>query len=210
MDIFTEEHYKYYEDNYASKKFIAYIMDRRYRKAVNVSSWIKPQVNNASEDLKAIALEETKKYRNDDTKALALLRYIKRNITYTSDHKVWGVTEKWQTAQETFDLKTGDCEDGAILLYVLCRLSGIPVYKLKLVAGDVVGGGHCWLMYRSQPHWGVFLDWCYWYSGTSVSSRPVFYINDKEIKGEDERYKTMWFAFDENHSIISYNLRKND
>jgi predicted transglutaminase-like cysteine proteinase len=46
--------------------------------------------------------------------------WINMHIAYTSDERKHGVREKWQTAAETFNDRTGDCEDFSILAsYVL-------------------------------------------------------------------------------------------
>lgn len=42
--------------------------------------------------------------------------YCENNITYIADPFL---TENWQTPSETFNLKTGDCEDGALALMAL-------------------------------------------------------------------------------------------
>jgi len=206
MIEFPIEAYEYYEDRKVSKKVIKYFMDHRYRKVIKVSSWLLKQLSAPSDDIYIIA-SKFKRYKTQDAKVRAILRWVKANIKYTTDHKTWKTGEKWQTAEETLQLRTGDCEDGAILIYILARLTGVGTHKLKLMAGDVDGGGHCWLAYKPQPHWMVFLDWCYWYDDRGIASRNRFLINDTTIFGDDCRYYDMWFAFNEEHSIVKYNLR---
>jgi hypothetical protein len=41
--------------------------------------------------------------------------WIFKNIKYVSDYDYWKVQDRWQTPQETLDLRHGDCEDMAIL-----------------------------------------------------------------------------------------------
>ncbi len=66
---------------------------------------------------------------DNDEKVYKLFDFVKRNIRYISDKTSVGYTEFWQFANETMLLKTGDCEDGAILLASLLRCAGIKPYS---------------------------------------------------------------------------------
>jgi len=205
IDDFTEEHYRYQEKKTVVAKIVRYVMDHKYRKAVAVTPWIKEQLISPSDALNSIGKGLA---AGTDNKTMSnVLSFVKRRVTYTGDHKVYGYAEKWQSAEETLSLGTGDCEDGAILMYVLARIAGIPAYKLQLLCGDVQGGGHCWLAYKPQPHFMVFEDWCYYFTNLSIEKRPRFYISGQDIVGDDPRYKTMWFGFNEEYSILEYKLR---
>jgi hypothetical protein len=151
----------------------------------------------------------------DDT-MINILRWTRYNIKYVSDKTQWKMDEKWQTAQETFNLKTADCEDGAILMYKIARSLGVPTNRLLLMAGDVDGGGHCWLAYKPEgcPLNFVFLDWCYWTDMGDISERKFYEISGKKIFrstyiGEemDKQYLNIWFAFNElkSYSELIYN-----
>ena len=74
---------------------------------------------------------------DNDEKVYKLFDFVKRNIRYISDKTSVGYTEFWQFANETMLLKTGDCEDGAILLASLLRCAGIKPYRVKVSAGAV-------------------------------------------------------------------------
>ena len=158
------------------------------------------------EDFKQVA-NEIGHNGSSDNKAIRCLRWVRNNFTYVGDPKTWGVGEYWQSPRESLTLLTGDCEDGAILMYVLCRLVGVPKEQLKLFAGDVQGGGHCWLGYvpAKAPWTFKFLDWCYWYNDKTMNYRPDFFILGRDIFGEDPRYMKMWFAFDEEDSYYLLN-----
>lgn len=62
-----------------------------------------------------------------------LLGLVKSLVTYT--HEPAG-QDYWQTVEETLQLKTGDCEDGAILLANLLVASGQPYYKVLIYVFD--------------------------------------------------------------------------
>jgi transglutaminase-like putative cysteine protease len=57
------------------------------------------------------------------------------NITYKSDMDVHCLEEYWQSGRETMELRTGDCEDFAILFCCMC-------HSLGMDARLVVGNGH--------------------------------------------------------------------
>jgi len=202
MIDFPKETYEYYYKRGVLNGLFNWIIDSKYRKAVHLPTWIKEQIDNPSQEI--INIAKSLKGKDDNKTMLYVLKYVHDTIVYTPDDKVWSMPEYWQTAQQTLIKKTGDCEDGAILSYVLARLAGVPEYKLHLTCGSVDGGGHCWLMYSPQAYWFVFMDWCYWYNNKSVEDRPKFFIVDKTIKGEDIRYKDMWFAFSESRLLVGF------
>jgi len=205
-DIFPIEAYNYYDRNGLLTRAISYVMDHKYRKSIKVTPWLNKQLSEASKDIKDEVNKIIKFRRKDDHdgNVIEILKWARRNLRYTSDHKKWGYAEKWEDVNNVFETKRCDCESGALLIYVMCRLAGVPSHKLFMVAGDVQGGGHAWIYYRVQPHWGVFLDWCYYINVASVNTRPKFYITGNTIVGDDDRYLKTWFVFNENKSILSF------
>ena len=136
--------------------------------------------------------------KSDDWKIISILKYVRRNIKYVSDRVQYRKSEYWASVTETLANKKGDCEDGAILIYCLARTAGIPIEKIKLVAGSVKGGGHAWIRYVSDDYiYSSFhIDWCYQYNASSIKTRKAYFYNDKTITGDDRYYK-MWFMVDE-------------
>lgn len=198
------EVWDYVKDSYP-KHLITYWVDKNYRKAVNLVEWLKNQ---------KIIVDNIPSFDSYDKQVIACLEYVRSSVKYKSDQDVWSVPELWQEGQLTLDLKTGDCEDGAILLYLLCRSKGVPANRLMIFAGDVNGGGHCWLGYRPEEYplnW-VFLDWCYWYNPNSVTNRPMYAVIDSKIYRDDELihsdkyYFNIWFGFNEEqaHKVLNY------
>ena len=131
-------------------------------------------------------------------KAIAVLRFVKKYITYVGDTKVWGCGEYWQTPLETWTLKTGDCEDGAILINELMRMAKIPSYQREVRVGWVKmpgskKGGHAYTVYTSELDARNYeLDWCYNYDNTPI---------DKRVPLEDKKnYLDIWFCFNESYS----------
>jgi hypothetical protein len=76
----------------------------------------------------------------------AIRDWVAANIEYETDEDQWGVDEYWQTPEETLSLRTGDCEDFAILLCALLRTYGIGAEHIYVAIGvDNKGYGHAFL-----------------------------------------------------------------
>jgi hypothetical protein len=139
----TEEVFDYMKD-LPIKSIVAYLLNSSYRQAVTLSPWLEQMVETDT-DASRTALEAI---RNDfpfdpsdyDSVVLSVLKWAVMRFKYVSDTKVWKLSEYWQTSEESLALMTGDCEDGAILMYVLCRKLGVPANRLFIFAGDVWDG----------------------------------------------------------------------
>jgi len=127
---------------------------------------------------------------SDDSKAVNGLKWVINNITYTSDdsESTYKAGEYWAYPYQTLKHRAGDCEDMSILLANILIKSGIPYWKVRLMAGDVVGGGHCYVTYydATNDRW-VLLDCCYNANTKNISDR-------KDYK-EEASYKTVWFSW---------------
>jgi len=152
--------------------------------AVNVNTWLKGMTY--SKEVKKIVQENKwDTIQNDDTTVYKILKWVKDNITYKSDSLTHMQTEYWQTADETLELRTGDCEDGAILILILAYFAGMNMQKISLTWGKVIGGGHAYVTYlRDEDGVEVVLDWCYWYTNLIVKFRKWF--------GLEENYIAVW------------------
>lgn len=110
-------------------------------------------------------------------------------ISYQYDQDIHGASEYWQLPSETIELRTGDCEDFAILLCSLLRAYGVPSDQVYVAVGfdKEQTGGHAYLVEKwyqgiwriTEPQawaWaGVFLrDWA-----TGVSYDTTYCFNDK-------------------------------
>jgi hypothetical protein len=185
---------------------IYFLIDTDARKSVVLQDWLKDFVRNPSEELKK-ACDEILDNKDSDYVMTDILRFVQKKVKYTGDMEKWKMADKWQSPAETLSLGTGDCEDGAILIYCMAILKGVPVNRLLLLCGDVVGGGHCWLAYRSSEYplnW-CFMDWCYWYDRNSPSSRTKYFIDGQQIFDDPtNNYKKIWFGI--NHLNGYYGL----
>jgi hypothetical protein len=121
---------------------IRWLIDSKYRKIVQLSDWLKEQMNSAKLQEVVVSLYREDEVGKSDKIAIRCLRWVRNNVTYTSDNSNWNMIEKWQTVDETLTPKPdgklrADCEDGSILLLLLARKLGVPHYQIRLVAGDV-------------------------------------------------------------------------
>ena len=210
----SEELFQYFQDS-RIMRIVNYIIDSKYRKAVNLTQWLRNQVENPDPELEKYAL--SLKVKGDyDHQMHVILKEVKNDLTYIGDYATWKMAEYWQTANETFEMWLGDCEDGAILMYVIARLCGVPESRLNLFAGNVYDpftkkeAGHCWLAYKpiEFPTSYVFLDWCYYYDFHSVLTRNKFVLKGKTIyeyqrvstdfySPVESQYHSIWFGFNE-------------
>jgi len=114
---------------------------------------------------------------------------------------------------ESIQSEIGDCEDGAILIASLLINAGIPSWRVKVCAAQVVAdpvfapsdselGGHAYCIYLADRpdsernlEW-VILDWCY-------LQDPEVPIEEKPLAGDggqEGAYKDIWFTFNDEYS----------
>jgi predicted transglutaminase-like cysteine proteinase len=176
-------------------KLIYYVTDWRYRsQSKNLNLWIK---DNSTLPDEVKELVEPFRNLNEFDKVKKSLEFVNKNITYRSDKEVWKVEEHWANPIETWQLKQDDCEGGAVFLYSILNYLGVPDDSLFIVAGDVMGGGHCYLVWVSSKDMQEYaLDWCYWYS-TSIKLNTPYHIIASYYYGMKE-----WFRFNKTGSWV--------
>lgn len=57
-------------------------------------------------------------------------------IEEEKDLDVWGIEEYWQTPEETYSLKTGDCEDFCLLFMYILKNKFKPKFNSELIIID--------------------------------------------------------------------------
>jgi predicted transglutaminase-like cysteine proteinase len=129
-----------------------------------------------------------------------IIEWIVENIKYKSDLIIHNTPEYWQYPNETLSLKTGDCEDMAILAYFMALQAGIPNWRLQLAVGDCRGGGHCWLQYIS-PEINDFInaDAAYWPNDSINDLTNLNSANNRE------NYLNIWVAFNKEGIYARHN-----
>lgn len=135
----------------------------------------------------------------DNQKALTCLKWIISNFPYKGDNSNYGLGEFWSTPYESLNRHSGDCEDGAILLANMLLVAGVPSWKVRVNAGNVISpttkvvSGHAYLTFFDEikEKW-VILDWCYYPNLDKVE--------DREEYKKDLRYDKIWFSFNNKNS----------
>jgi hypothetical protein len=145
--------------------------------------------------------------------ALAIQNFVCNFLKYTYDDNTAEVPEFWLMPWESIQAEVGDCEDGAILIAALLINAGIPSWRVKVAAAEVIAdpvfapsetdvGGHAYCLYladRSDSdrklEW-VVLDWCY-------LQDPEIPIEQKPLAkdgGQEGAYKEILFTFNDEYS----------
>ena len=128
---------------------------------------------------------------DDEDTMHKILVFVIDNLNYVGDEASKGQPEFWQNPEDTIITMQGDCEDGAILIKSLALVAGIPDWKVKIMAGMVVGGGHAYCTFIRHDETQVILDWCYWPNKKQLHERPD--------RGREPNYLDVWFSFDKRY-----------
>jgi len=128
---------------------------------------------------------------DDEDTMYKIVMWVIDNLQYVGDEVNKGQVEYWQNPEDTIITLKGDCEDGAILIKSLALAAGVPDWKVKILAGMVVGGGHAYCTYIRSDETQVILDWCYWPNRLRISERPQ--------RASETNYKEVWFSWDKKY-----------
>jgi len=79
---------------------------------------------------------------------IAIRDWVGGNIHYEFDNVSHGQEDYWQLPKETLSLRTGDCEDSAILLCSLLRADGVSATDVYVFVGTSQGQGHAWVSFK--------------------------------------------------------------
>lgn len=131
---------------------------------------------------------------DDEDTMRRILVWVIDHLQYVGDPQTKGQPEFWQNPEDTIITLKGDCEDGAILIKSLSLVAGVPDWKVKILAGEVVGGGHAYCTFIRYDDVQVILDWCYWPNRLRIAERPA--------RQFEENYLEVWFSWDKKHSYV--------
>jgi predicted transglutaminase-like cysteine proteinase len=147
--------------------------------------------------------------------AWMIQRFVCDFLKYTDDDVTVDCPEYWMFPFETIQSEVGDCEDGAILIASLLVNAGIPAWRVKVCAAQVMAdpivapaddegelGGHAYCIYLADRpeserklEW-VILDWCY-------LQDPEIAVEEKPLArdgGQEGAYRNIWFSFNNEKS----------
>lgn len=109
-----------------------------------------------------VAFFNSRKPGSFDYRASMIAEFVSKKIKYERTDTI----DPWQFPEETLCLKSGDCEDRALLLASLMLASGISPYNVRVCLGKMrlhfnkpkkpVDCDHVWVMYKSESgQWQV-------------------------------------------------------
>jgi len=147
--------------------------------------------------------------------AWVIQTFVCNFLKYTEDDVTVDCPEYWLFPFESIQSEVGDCEDGAILIASLLVNAGIPAWRVKVCAAQVMAdpifapadeegelGGHAYCIYLADRpesdrklEW-VILDWCY-------LQDPDIPIEEKPLArdgGQEGAYRNIWFTFNNEKS----------
>jgi predicted flap endonuclease-1-like 5' DNA nuclease len=145
--------------------------------------------------------------------ALAIQNFVCQFLKYKYDDLTAEVEEYWLFPFESIQSEVGDCEDGSILIAALLINAGIPSWRVKVTAAEVIAdpifapsetevGGHSYCLYLADRpdserklEW-VILDWCYLQDPeVPVEKKPL-----ARDGGTEGAYKDVLFTFNDEFS----------
>lgn len=145
--------------------------------------------------------------------ALAIQNFVCNFLKYKYDDIASECPEFWLFPFEAIQSEIGDCEDGAILIASLLINAGIPSWRVKVCAAQVMAdpvfapsdeelGGHAYCIYLADRpeserklEW-VILDWCYLQDPeVSIENKPL-----ARNGGPEGAYRDIWFTFNDEQS----------
>lgn len=108
--------------------------------------------------------------------------WVSSHITPKEDQEIHGVPDYWQFPNETLSLKSGDCEDLAILFCSLCRADGYNEKSVFVVTSSVniftLFGAHAFNVVNDGLWGWHYIDLIF---GSLSPYIPQYVFNDKII-----------------------------
>lgn len=100
------------------------------------------------------------------------------HIWYNTDMKNHNVKEYWQTAEETFKSRTGDCEDFAVLQYMVLKQCGYDPHIFAVFSKSRGGHGVCGVFDNSNDKWVHLSNWGYKTTKAKTLAEVPTYVYD--------------------------------
>lgn len=168
---------------------LLWVIDSKFRTMKYVDNFLQEQIDNPSKEI--VDMAQALRLNNPYKTVAYIENWVYGHLTYVTDLKAQGMSEKWSTALETFKSRKDDCEGQNGLIYVLCRLAGIPASNLYCCVGDTSGGYHFWVIFfDSERNRFVKLD-------TTIYPEIKDHIKDKETFKFGTTYKKIDYLFNE-------------
>ena len=82
----------------------------------------------------------------------ALVKFMKQNFTYVTDHQLFGQDEYWQSAEEMLERRRGDCEDYALFAEAILSRNEYQVFILSVYWDN---DAHTVAVFEQDGRWGI-------------------------------------------------------
>lgn len=171
-----------------------FVLDSRSPSQKSVKDFLKRNVMKAY-NLKRKGIIPTFSGCNDE-KVRKIHKWVMDRIVYCFDLKSFGRMEYWSDVDTTLNSRSGDCEDGAVLIYCIARVNNISPSQIRLCAGLVRNPsgkgliGHCWVEYCADETFKFQvwypIDWCYFPDTRKFSEKFI------KLRNVD-KYVSKWF-----------------
>jgi len=124
----------------------------------------------------------------------------KRFLRYKHDKELFGIPELWMFPHEMMAMKKGDCDDYANSLASFLIASGVPYWRVRVVAGTTYSGvGHLTVYVLGD-------DMKTWYHLNSTT--PYYWIQAKKLEGmpttnnpkDKLGIKDVWFSYNNRYA----------
>ena len=171
--------------------WIMQLIDSAYGKKEWLTKWTNDQFIKYSSDKKSKVYLLSQKFNNGiyADRVNKIEKYVTKLI-YRKDKG-----EYWQTAEETLTLGVGDCEDQNNLIYILCRLVGVPNWLLYNAIGETGNGRHFYCLFYYAPRMELIpVDSTYYVETGSMADQKPFRISSLG-------YHAPEYIWNENHAF---------
>jgi hypothetical protein len=123
---------------------------------------------------------------------MAIRDWVGGNIQYKFDNISHGQEDYWQLPKETLALRTGDCEDSAILLATLLRADGISASDVYVFVGTSGENGHAWVSFKWLNTLGIES----WIRLEPTSGGNIIYDFFNDLGGTLQN-RQCWYSFND-------------
>lgn len=111
-------------------------IDSKYRKTKRMDRFLRDQLNLVTKDSQIYKLAMSLRKDNSYLTVYNIEKYVIRNFDYKTDYTNYGASEYWADVDQILGKKADDCDGLNSLIFILCRLAGIPESNIYCVLGD--------------------------------------------------------------------------
>ena len=107
--------------------------------------------------------------------------WAKHCLKYESDQKLFGVSNYWQSWEEMYKSKTGDCEDFAGIISEILSRNGYENF-IMVFGNDKRAHAVCIFKYNDSDEWSFFSNYLLCETNTQKIKNIPYYYNDGDLR----------------------------